>query len=117
MRSGKRDALLVSFFSQFSYLFALQAVPPLLPTLIKEFGLGFTSASSLMWLVALPGLLLAIIGGLLTEKYGVKALSIAGTAVMTTSSAFCSFSTSIAFLQICRFFLGCLLYTSPSPRD
>ncbi len=106
MRSGKRDALLVSFFSQFSYLFAMQAVPPLLPTLIKEFGLGFTSASSLMWVVALPGLLLAIIGGLLTEKYGVKALSIAGTAVMTTSSAFCSLSTSIAFLQICRLFLG-----------
>jgi MFS family permease len=106
MRLEKRDTLLVSFFSQFSYLFALQTIPPILPTLIKEFGLRFTIASSLMWLVALPGLLLAILGGLLTEKYGVKRLSIAGTAVMTASSALSFFSTSIPFLQICRLLLG-----------
>jgi MFS family permease len=106
MRSEKRDALVVSFFSQFSYLFALQAVPPLLPSLINQFGLGFTVASTLMWFVALPGFLLAILGGFLTERYGVKPLCVAGTAIVAASSALCSFSTSIDLLQISRIFLG-----------
>jgi len=106
MPSEKWDALFVSFFAQFSFLFALQSVPPLLPTLIKEFGLRYAAASSLMWLVALPGVLLAMLGGSLTEKYGVKPLAIIGTAVMTVSSALCFFSTTVAFLQIGRLFLG-----------
>ena len=106
MRLEKRYALFVGFFSQFSYLFALQTIPPLLPTLIKEFDLGFTTASSLMWLVALPGVFLALLGGLLSEKYGVKRMSIFGTGVMTASSALCILSTSIPFLQAYRLLLG-----------
>ena len=106
MRLEKQYALLVGFFSQFSFLFALQAIPPLLPTLIKEFGLRFTVASSLMWLVALPGVLLAILGGLLTEKYGVRRLIIIGTGIMAASSVVSSFSTSIPLLQTCRLVLG-----------
>jgi len=102
----KWNALFVSFFAQFSFLFALQSVPPLLPTLIKEFGLRYTAASSLMWLVALPGVLLAMLGGSLTEKYGVKPLAIIGSAIMTLSSALCFFSASVASLQIGRLFLG-----------
>jgi MFS family permease len=106
MRSEKRSALFVSFFSMFSFLFSMQAIPPILPTLIGQFGLGFALASSLMWLVALPGLLLSILGGFLTQKFGVKPLSITGTAVMAASSALCSFSSSILFLQMSRLLLG-----------
>lgn len=106
MPREKWNALFVSFFAQFSFLFALQSVPPLLPTLIKEFGLRYAAASSLMWLVALPGVLLAMLGGSLTEKYGVKPLAITGTAIMTASSALCYLSTSVAFLQFGRLILG-----------
>jgi len=106
MSLKKWVALFVGFFAQFSFLFALQSIPPLLPTLIKEFELGYTDASSLMWLVALPGVLLAMLGGSLTEKWGAKPLAIAGTAIMTVSSALCFLSTSIVFLQISRLILG-----------
>ena len=76
-------ALLVSFLTRFSFIFSLQAIPPILPILIEEFSLTFTMASTLVWLVAVPGILISIIGGLLVnvsnEKFVLPLSSITTT--------------------------------------
>lgn len=84
----------------------MQAIPPLLPTLTGEFGLTHATASSLVWLAALPSVFLSIPGGWLTGKLGVKRFSVVGTAIMTAGSLSCSASGSVSFLQLSRFLLG-----------
>lgn len=84
----------------------MQAIPPLLPTLIDEFGLTHAAASSLVWLVALPSVFLSILGGLLTGRFGVKRFAVVGAAIMTAGSLLCSASGSVSFLQFSRFVLG-----------
>ena len=99
-------SLFVSVFSSISFLFSLQAIPPLLPTLIGEFALTYAVASSLVWLAALPGVLLSILGGVLTGRFGVKRFAVVGAAIMTVGSLLCSASESVIFLQFARFLLG-----------
>jgi len=61
----------------------MQAIPPLLPTLVSEFALSYAAASSLLWLAAIPGVLLSILGGVLTGRFGVRRFAVVETAIMT----------------------------------
>ncbi|MCW4032447.1 MAG: MFS transporter, partial [Candidatus Bathyarchaeota archaeon] len=103
---GKLRALFVGFITRFSFIFTLQAIPPLFPMIVQEFKIGFTVASSLMLLVALPGLFISILGGLLTGKYGIKKLLTIGLLICVLSSLLCFISETFLFLQFSRFLLG-----------
>ncbi len=103
---GKSMALIVAFLTRFSFIFSMQAIPPLLPLIIEEFSLSFTIASSLMWFVALPGVFISILGGILTGKYGVKMFLIIGLSICIFSSLLCFFSPIFTIVQFCRFLLG-----------
>ncbi|MFC1506056.1 MFS transporter [Thermoproteota archaeon] len=105
-KNYRTRALLVSFLTRFSFIFSLQAIPPILPILIEEFSLTFTMASTLVWFVAVPGILISIIGGLLSWKYGVRPLLISGLLVCIFGSLTFSFSNSIFFMQISRLIIG-----------
>jgi MFS family permease len=59
-----------------------------------------------VWLAALPGVFLSILGGVLTDKFGVKRFAVIGTAIMAAGSLLCSTSSSVSFLQCSRFLLG-----------
>jgi predicted MFS family arabinose efflux permease len=98
--------LLSSFLSTFSFLFSLQSFPPILPDLVHEFGIGYGSASSLMWLVALPGIFLSILGGIMVARYGVKRTCILGLGIVTGSSVLSVISNSYSLLQFSRLVLG-----------
>jgi len=74
--------------------------------LIGEFGLTHATASSLVWLAALPGVFLSILGGVLTGRFGVKRFAVVGAAIMTAGSLLCSTAGSVGFLQCSRFLLG-----------
>ena len=104
--AGKSRALFVSFITRFSFIFTLQAIPPLFPMIVQEFKIGFTAASSLMLLVALPGLFISILGALLTGRYGIKKLLTIGLLICVLSSLLCFISETILFLQFSRFLLG-----------
>lgn len=104
--AGMAKALLVGFLTRFSFIFSLQAIPPLFPMLIEEFKMSFTLASSLMWLVAIPGLLISILGGLLATRYRVKTLLTIGLSLCVLSSLLSFASNTISLFQIGRFILG-----------
>jgi MFS family permease len=105
-QKNRNRALLVSFLTRFAFIFSLQAIPPILPVLIEEFSLTFTMASTLVWFVAVPGILISIIGGLLSWKYGVRTLMIAGILVCIVGSLAFSFSNSIFLMQVSRLAIG-----------
>ena len=106
VQKNRNRALLVSFLTRFSFIFSLQAIPPMLPILIDEFSLTFTMASTLVWLVAVPGILISIIGGLLSWKYGVRKLLISGLLICIFGSLAFSFSYSLFVMQVSRVIIG-----------
>ena len=52
------------------FAFTLQFLPPILPTIIANFQLSHTQAGLLMSLFTLPSIFLAIIAGLLSDRWG-----------------------------------------------
>jgi len=98
--------LFASFLSMFSFVFSMQSFPPILPYIVDEFGVGYGSASSLMWLVALPGIFLSILGGILSGRYGIKMLCLLGLSIVAGSSMLCAISNSYLLLQLGRLALG-----------
>ena len=104
--SGESRALLVSFLARFAFIFSMQAMPPLFPMIIQEFGTSFTMTGTLLWLVAVPGLFISILGGLLIGRYGVRTLLTVGLAISAASSVLSSSSDSFFILQMSRLLLG-----------
>ena len=83
--------------------------------------LGFTE-TSLVWVVnaymlTFGGCLL--LGGRLGDLFGHRRLFLLGLTLFTLASAACGLANSQGLLITARAVqgLGCLLYTSPSPRD
>lgn len=104
--AGRSRTLLVSFLSRFAFIFSMQAMPPLFPMVMTEFKVSFTTMSSLLWLVAVPGLFLSVLGGLLTEKYGVRSILTVGLLICVASSVLILFSNLFVILQFCQLLLG-----------
>lgn len=98
--------LLLSFLVNLSSGFALQSIPPLLPSLIAEFQVSHAMAGSLMSFVALPGLLLAIPAGALAARYGAKAIGTAGLLIAALGAMLSALSPSFPVLQLSRLIVG-----------
>jgi MFS family permease len=78
-----------------AFVIVFQSIPPVLSLIIHELGISHSEAGLLMGLFALPGIFLAIPGGLLSDYYGGKrigaislGLMFVGTAVSTLSPGF-----------------------------
>lgn len=87
--------LILSFLSVLVFAFTLQCLPPILTLLIEELRLTHAEAGSLMSLFALPAILLAILAGMLADRWGpfktgVISLSFAiiGTLIFAVSGSF-----------------------------
>jgi len=77
------------------FAFALQFLPPILPLIITSFQLSHAQAGLLMSLFTLPSILLAILAGLLSDRWGAYKvglisffLVIAGTLIFALSRTF-----------------------------
>jgi MFS family permease len=81
--------LAMIFLAPFSFLFSMQAAPPLFPAIIKDFNLSHAEVAGIMLFVALPAVFLSIPGGFLTDRYGNKRLAIlqAGRAIVGIGGA------------------------------
>ncbi|MFC1968128.1 nitrate/nitrite transporter [Chloroflexota bacterium] len=98
--------LAIAFFTVFSFSFAMQSLPPLLPSLMSEFRISYATAGSLMTFVALPGLFLSILGGTLVFRYGLRVIGAAGLLLISLGALLCSLSSSLTTLQLARLTVG-----------
>ncbi|MCJ7581072.1 MAG: MFS transporter [Candidatus Aminicenantes bacterium] len=62
--------LFMVYICMLVFAFTLQFLPPILPTIIANFQLSHTQAGLLMSLFTLPSIFLAIIAGLLSDRWG-----------------------------------------------
>lgn len=98
--------LLASFLAQFSFLFLMQSVPPILPEIMKEFSVDYSTASTLMLLVALPSVALSLFAGYLGQRYGVKRATTIGLILVSAGSIASVMATTFTFLQASRLIMG-----------
>ena len=94
--SGRRWVILgVMYLCTLAFAFAMQSLPPVLTLIMGELELSHAQAGSLMSFFALPGIIVSIPMGLLSDRYNPKAigaislvLTIAGIALFASGDAF-----------------------------
>jgi MFS family permease len=86
--------------------FQFQAVGAVAPVLRDELGLGLADIGWLVGIFLLPGVVLALPGGMLSARFGDRRIAIAGMALMTAGGVVSALSTSLPMLEAGRLLGG-----------
>jgi predicted MFS family arabinose efflux permease len=87
--------------------FQFQTVAALSAALISEFHLSYATFGTLVGLYLLPGIAVALPGGLIAQRFGDKRAVCAGLAAMAAGSTIMALSDSAALLTTGRVLSGC----------
>ncbi len=98
--------LAVFCLSTFSYYFALQSVPPVIPQIMNSFSVTYTETGLLMFWVALPALFLSLPAGIMNVKLGPRKVGGLGLMIATAGAFITYLTLSFPMLMIGRFILG-----------
>jgi len=98
--------LAVSYFMNFSYLFAMQSYPPVISDIMKTFGISYGQAGLLMSIMGLSGIFLALPCWGLIAKWGLKRVGGLGLFICTLGALVTLMSNSFILFGIGRFMLG-----------
>jgi MFS family permease len=93
--AGYRWKILVMIYvCMLSFAMVFQSIPPLLTLIRQEFNISHAQAGLLMSLFALPGIFIALPGGIISDRFGMKKtgvvslfLMIVGTIIVGVSSS------------------------------
>lgn len=106
-RFRRRWAILfAAFFAFVAYAFAFQEAPPLIPSIIEEFGVSHTEAGFVMSIVLLPGILFALPAGLLISRFGIKPVGFVSLACVALGSLVTATGDSFVATLAGRLILG-----------
>ena len=89
-----------------TFAFAFQSVPPVLNMITAEFDLTHAQAGLLMSLFALPGIIISIPAGHLTDRYGQKNIGIASLVLIIIGSTIFASGSSFIILALGRIISG-----------
>jgi len=67
--------LIIIYLSMLAFGLIFQSIPPILPFITSELHLTYAQSGLLMGLFALPGVFITLLGGFLSDRYGVRRLS------------------------------------------
>ncbi len=96
----------VAYSSVLAFTFVFQALPPLLRLLSAELFLNNAQSGLLMGAFALPGIALAIPGGRLTDRFGIKLISTVSLLVMLSGAVGSAFAVDFWSLGLARVVAG-----------
>lgn len=98
--------LAVVYVAMLAFAVVFQSLPPVLSLIIEELEISHAQAGSLMSLAALPGILLAIPGGLLADRYGVKRIGVLTLLLLFFGSLIVALGKSYWMLAVGRVITG-----------
>ena len=99
-------ALAVLTAARVSMAFQFQSLASVAPILVRDLGLGFADVGFLVGLYMLPGVVLAIPGGMLGERFGDKRMVTAGLALMVLGDLVAGFIPGYGALLAGRLIAG-----------
>lgn len=79
--------LFVLFLARTAMAYQFQTVPSDGPLLIESLGLGFTQLGTLIGLYMLPGIVIALPGGMLAQRFGAERVVLSGLVLMAVGGA------------------------------
>ena len=104
--SARWAMLLVIFFTRISLGFQFQSIAALTPFLVAAFDLSYAQVGLLMGLFMLPGVVIALPGGLLGQRYGSVRVTVAGLGLMLLGGIVVSYSLGFGLATLGRTLSG-----------
>ena len=98
--------LAVLFVSRFCLGYQFQSAGSVAPFLISDFALDYRQVGTLIGLFMLPGLVLALPGGLLAKRFGDKPIVLMGMAAMVLGGLLSGVAQSYAIISAGRLIIG-----------
>ncbi len=98
--------LTVVYLSIIAFTFVFQSIPPVLPLIIPELHLTYAQSGLLMSLFALPGLFISLLGGFLSDRYGMRPLGMACFLLMIGGTLLVGWGTELPILWLGRIITG-----------
>ena len=98
--------MLVTLLAFVAFAFSFQIVPPLIPSILSEFGISNAEAGLLMSAVLVPGLVLGILVSFFIDRLGAKRVILLSLLLVVLGTLVSSVAGSYAVLLLGRLILG-----------
>ena len=102
MASNRWLMLTILFLVRTAMGFQFQTVGSLGPALIDAFAIGYASFGALIGLYLLPGVVMALPGGLMSDRFGGRQVAVAGLGLMALGGVIMTMSGTFAELIVGR---------------
>ncbi len=106
MAVSRWRVLLYVYIAALAFAVTFQAIPPILGPIISSFGISHGQAGALMSFFALPGILISIPGGILTDIYGPKRVGTGALVITLAGSLLVGLGGNYSMLVIGRLITG-----------
>ena len=106
MNNNRWLVLALLFLARTAMGFQFQSVGSIAPILVERLGLDYAGIGTLIGLYLLPGLLVALPGGMIGERFGAKRVVVAGLLLMATGGLVMAAGQSFATLAAGRLISG-----------
>ncbi len=96
----------IVYLAMLSFALSLYAIPPVLPLIMRELSLSHAEGGLLMGVFALPGIAVALLAGMLSDRYGTRAIGGSALALMAAGSLGMALSREYGHLLLSRTISG-----------
>ena len=96
----------VIYVCTLAFAFAFQSLPPVLPSVMAELNLSYAQGGLLMGFFALPGIVLSIPAGMLSDRYNQKAIGSITIALIIAGASIFALGHSMPVLALGRLVAG-----------
>ncbi len=103
--------LSIVYLSILAFALIFQSIPPILPLIISELHTTYAQSGLLMSLFALPGLFISLLGGFLSDRYGMRPLGIGCFLLMIGGTLMVGLGMDLRILWLGRFIAGIGAFT------
>lgn len=94
------------YICMLSFALVFQSIPPLLSLIIPEMQISYAQAGLLMSLFALPGIFIAIPGGIIADRFGMKKVGVGSLFLMIAGTFLVGVSNNFLFMCLGRIVSG-----------
>jgi len=98
--------LTIVYLSILAFALIFQSIPPILPLIISELHLTYAQSGLLMSLFALPGLVISLLGGFLSDRYGMRPLGMGCFILMIAGTLLVGMGKELEILWFGRIVAG-----------
>ena len=98
--------LAIVYLSILAFALIFQSIPPILPFIMSELHLTYAQSGLLVSLFALPGPFISLLGGFLSDRYGMKSLGLGCFVLMIGGTLLVGLGADLGILWLGRIIAG-----------